>query len=74
MKDYDAQLNMQYITREYAPSSINVIRTFSEIFICFQIGNQRFLDSLQISTAALDVLVKNLESDRQDTLNHLLRH
>ena len=59
LKGYDVHIIMQYIIREYAPSSIDVIPT-SEQFFSFQIGNLRFLDSLQFLTASLDVLVKNL--------------
>ena len=57
LKGYDVNI-MQYITREFAPSSINVIPTSSEKFINFQIGNLIFLDSLQFLTASHDVLVK----------------
>ena len=47
LKDYDSHLILQYVSREYAPNSIDVIPTTSEKFLCFQIGNLRFLDSLQ---------------------------
>ena len=61
---------MQYFTREYAPSSINVIPTSSEKCFSFQIGNLRFLDSLQFLSASLDVLVKNLITDGRNNLFH----
>ena len=56
-KGYDSHLIMQYITREYTPRSIAVISTSSEKFFSFQIGNLRFLDSLQFLTASLNTLV-----------------
>ena len=49
LKGYDSHLILQYITREYAPTSIDVIPTSSKIFLSFQIGNLRFLDSFAIS-------------------------
>ena len=62
-KGYDSHLIMQYITCEYASSSTAVISTSSEKFLSFQIGNLRFLDSLQIFTASLDTLVQCLAAD-----------
>ena len=49
--DYDSHLIMQYVSREYAPNSIEVIPTTSAKFLSFQIGNLRFFDSLQFLTA-----------------------
>ena len=46
LKGYDSHLSMQYVTHVYAPNSINVIPTTSEKCLSFQIGNLRFLDSL----------------------------
>ena len=46
LKGDDWHLIMQYVTREYASNSIDVIPTTSEKFLSFQIGNLRFLDSL----------------------------
>ena len=43
LKGYDSNLILQYITREYAPSSIDVIPTSSDKFLSFQIANLRFL-------------------------------
>ena len=57
---------MQYVTRQYASNSIDVIPTTSEIFLNFQIGNLRFLDSLQFLTASLDTLVQSLAADGRD--------
>ena len=57
LKEYDSHLILQYVTREYAPISIDVIPTTSEKFLSFQIGNLRFLDSLQFHTASLDTMV-----------------
>ena len=52
---------MQYITREHASSSIDVIPTSSEKFLSFKIGNLRFLDSSQFLTSSLDTLVQSLK-------------
>ena len=74
LKGYDAHIILQYITRQYASNSINVIHTSSEKFISFQIGNLRFLDSLQFLTTSLDVLVTNLIADGRDKFFHTTRH
>ena len=70
LKGYDSYLIMQYITREYARSSIDVIPASSEKFLSFQIGNLRFLDSLQFLTASLDTLVQSLAADGKDQFSH----
>ena len=74
LKGYDSHLIMQYITRGYAPSSIDVIPTYSEKFLSFQIGNLRFLDCLQFLTASLDTLVQSLAADGKDKFSHTARH
>ena len=74
LKGYDSHLNMQYITRLYAPNSIDVIPTTSEKFLSFQTCNLRFLDSLQFLTASLDTLVQSLAADGRDKCNHTARH
>ena len=66
LKCCDAHIIVQYTTLEYEPSSINVISTSSEKFISFQIGNFRFLDSLQFLITSIDVLVNNLIADGCD--------
>ena len=65
---------MQYDTRQYAPISIDVIPITSEKFLSFQIGNLRFLDSLQFITASLDTLVKSLAADGRDKFSHTARN
>ena len=60
LKGYISHLIIQHITREYA---LNVIPTTSEKFLSFQIGNLRFLDSLQFLTASLDTLIQSLAAD-----------
>ena len=74
LKGYDSHLILQYITLEYAPSSIDVIPTSSEKFLSFQIGNLRFLDSLQFLTASLDTLVQSLAADGTEQFSHTARH
>ena len=65
---------MQYVTREYAPNSIDVITTTSEKFLSFQIVNLRFLDSLQFLTTSLNTLVHSLAVDGKDKCSHTARH
>ena len=74
LKGYDSHLILQYITREYAPSSIDIIPTSSEKFLSFKIGNLRFLDSLQFLTASLDTLVQSTAADGTDKFSHTARH
>ena len=71
---YHSHLIMQYVTREYAPNSIDVISTSSEKFLSFQIGNLRFLDSLQFLTASLDTLFKSLAADGRDEFSRTSLH
>ena len=73
-KGYDSHLVMQYITREYAPSSIDVIPTSSDKVLSFKIGNLRFLDSLQFFTASFDTLVQILTADGKDKYSQTARH
>ena len=49
LRGYDGQIIIKHITKDFATEDIVVIPTLSEKFISFQIGNLRFLDSLQIS-------------------------
>ena len=74
LKGYDSHLIMRYVTHEYAPNSIDVIPSTSEKFLSFQIGNLRFLDSLQFLTASLDTLVQSLTADGRDKFIHIARH
>ena len=71
---YDSHLIMKYVSREYAPNSIDVIPTTSKKLLGFQIGNLRFLDSLQFLTASLDTLVQSLAADGRDKFSHTARH
>ena len=72
-KGYDSHLILQYITREYAPSSIDVIPTSSGKFLSFQIGILRFVDTLQFLTASLDTIVQSLAADGTDKFSHTAR-
>ena len=74
LKGYDSHLIFQYVTPEYAPNSIDVIPITSEKFLSFQIGNLRFLYSLQFLTASLDTLVQSLAADSRDKFSHTARH
>ena len=72
LQGYDSHLILQYVTREYAPNSIDIIPTSSEKF--FQIGNLRFLDSLQFLTASFDTLIQSLAANWRDKFSHTARH
>ena len=74
LKGYDSHLILQFVSREYALNSTDVIPTTSEKFLSFQIDNQRFLDSLQFLTASLDTLVHSLAADGRDKFSHTARH
>ena len=74
LKAYGSHLILQNVTREYAPNSIDVIPTSSEKLLCFQIGNLRFLDSLQFLTDSLDTLVQSLAADDSEKFSHTARH
>ena len=66
LREYDGQIIIKYITKDFATEDIVVLPTTSEKFISFQIGNLRFLDSLQFLSASLDTLVQTL-IERRDT-------
>ena len=74
LKGYDWHLILQYITHEYAPSSIDVIPTLSEKLLSVQIGNLRFLNSLQFLNASLDTLIQSFDADGRDKFSHTARH
>ena len=65
---------MQYVTRQYVLNSIDVVLIASEKFLSLQIGNLRFIDSLQFLTATLDTLVQSLAADGIDKFSHIARH
>ena len=74
LKGYDSHLIIQYVTRQYAPNSIDVMPTTSDKFLSSQIGNLRFLDSLQFPTASLNTLVQSLAADGRYKCSHTARH
>ena len=59
-------------------NNIQVIASNSEKFTAFQIGQLRFLDSLQFLNASLDALVSNLKRDLEkegvNRFAHTRRH
>ena len=59
LRGYDGQIIIKHITKDFATEDIVVIPTSSEKFISFQIGNLRFLDSLQFLSASLNTLVQH---------------
>ena len=62
LRGYDSHLIMQGIHRYAGKKSIRVISNNMEKYVSFQLGNLRFLDSLQFlgPGASLDVLAANL--------------
>ena len=59
---------------DFATEDIAVIPTTSEKFISFQIGNLRFLDSLQFLSASLDTLVQTLVKGGTQKFPNTERH
>ena len=71
---YDGQIIIKHITKDFATEDIVVIPTTFEKFISFQIGNLRFLDSLQFLSASLDTLVQTLIKDGTQKFPNTKRH
>ena len=74
LKGYDSHLLIKNLQKQFATEEIHVIASNSEKFISFQIGQKRFIDSLQFLNASLDALVKNLKKDNADQFHHTIRH
>ena len=74
LRGCDGQIIIKHITKDLATEDIVVIPTTSEKFISFQIGNLRFLDSLQILSASLDTLVQTLIKDGTHKFPNTERH
>ena len=74
LRGYDGQIIMKHITKDFATENIAVIPTTCEKFISFQIGNLRFLDSLQFLSASLDTLVHTLIKDGTQKFPNTERH
>ena len=74
LKGYYSHLILQYMAREYAPTSIDVTPTSSEKCLSFQICNLLFLDSLQFLSASLDKLVQSLAANGTDKFSHTAWH
>ena len=74
IRGYHGQIIIKHITKDFATEDIVVIPTTSEKFISFQIGNLRFLDSLQFLSASLDTLVQTLIKDGTQNFPNTERH
>ena len=74
LRGYDGQIIIKHITKDCATEDFEVIPTSSEKFISFQIGNLRFLDSLQFLSASLDTLVQTLIKDGLQKFPNTKRH
>jgi len=78
MRGYDSHIIIKHMEKTFACDNIDVIASNTEKFTSFQIGQLRFLDSLQFLNASLDALVSNLKRDLdEDGVNrfaHTRRH
>src|SRR6266516_3407872 len=78
MRGYDSHIIIKHMEKSFACENIHVIASNTEKFTSFQIGQPRFLDSLQFLSASLDALVSNLKRDlEKDGVNrfaHTHRH
>jgi hypothetical protein len=74
MRNYDGHLIISHLEKKYAASEINVLASSTEKYIAFQIGQLRFLDSLQFLNASLDSLVSCMKKDGTDKFVHTKRH
>src|SRR6267154_1034399 len=78
MRGYDSHLIVKHMEKSFACENIHVIASNSENFTSFQIGQLRFLDSLQFLNASLDALVSNLKRDLEkegvNRITHTHRH
>ena len=78
MRGYDSHLIIKHMEKSFACENIHVIASNTEKFTAFQIGQLRFLDSLQFLNASLDALVSNLkrdlEKERVNRFLHTRRH
>src|SRR6267154_1983228 len=63
MRGYDSHLIIKHMQKKLTVKDIDVIASNTEKFIAFQIGQLRFLDSLQFLNASLDAFVLNLKKD-----------
>jgi len=73
MRGYDSHLIIKHMEKKFTCADISVIASNTEKFISFQIGQLRFLDSLQFLNASLDALVANLARDGSK-FEHTSRH
>ena len=73
-KHYDSHLILKYFRNRNKDMDIHVISSNTEVFISFQIGYLRFLDSNQFMTGSLDGLVKTLGQDGNEKFVHTRRH
>src|SRR6266516_2850228 len=78
MRGYDSHIIIKHMEKSFACENIHVIASNTEKFTSFQIGQLRFLDSLQFLSTSLDALVLNLKRDlEKDGVNwftHTHRH
>jgi len=78
MRGYDSHVIIKHMEKSFASENIHVIASNTEKFTSFQIGQLRFLDSLQFLNASLDALVSNLKRDLEkegvNRFSHTRRH
>ena len=62
LRGYDAQLIFQKIKRKHGKT--NVIPNNSELYISFDVGCLKFLDSMQFLSCGLDTFAEQFSNDQ----------
>src|SRR2546426_3236117 len=75
MRGYDGHLIIKHLQKKDVEGrQVNVIATNSEKFLAFQIGQLRFIDSLQFMNSSLSALVDIIAKEDDGKLQHTRRH
>src|SRR2546426_4804001 len=75
MREYDGHLIIKHLQKKDVEGrQVNVIATNSEKFLAFQIGQLRFIDSLQFMNSFLSALVDIIAKEDDGKLQHTRRH
>ena len=70
MRGYDGHLIIKHMDKTMTCQEIQVIANNTKKLMAFEIGQLRFLDSLQFLNASLDALVIYLKKDGSDKFKH----
>ena len=75
LKNYDAHFIIANLNKNNTfNKQMSVIANNSEKYMCFSLGNLKFIDSVQFLSASLDSLVCNLKSNNLDDFKHTKQH